>query len=67
MEFSRPRTRTTALGAASGVFLVLVAIATLVGQPWVYVASPIAAGAQIVAAVLTLAIGAGLVALSLLE
>lgn len=65
MEFNRPTDRTTRLGTAIGVFLVLVAIATLVGQPWVYVESSIAAGAQIVAAVLTFGIGAGLLYLSL--
>jgi|GEM_PF-6974647 len=67
MEFHRPTTRSTRLGTATGTFLVLVAIATLVGQPWVYVESGVAAGAQIVAAVLTLLIGAGLLYLSLVE
>lgn len=65
MDIHRPTDRTTRIGAATGGFLVLVAIATLVGQPWVYVESAIAAGAQVVAAVLTLGIGAGLLFLSL--
>lgn len=64
MDLHRPTNRTTRIGAATGGFLVLVALATLVGQPWVYVESAVAAGAQIVAAVLTLAIGIGLLFLS---
>ncbi|MFB6105127.1 MAG: hypothetical protein ABEJ57_08650 [Halobacteriaceae archaeon] len=67
MEVHRPTTRSTWLGSATGTFLVLVAIATLVGQPWVYVESGIAAGAQILAALLTFLIGAGLLYLSLAE
>lgn len=67
MEFTRPSTRARGLGAATGTFLVLVAIATLIGQPWVYVESTVAAAAQVVAAVLTLGIGVGLLLLGIVE
>lgn len=67
MDVQLPTRRVTRLGTATGTFLVLVAIATLIGQPWVYVESQIAAMTQIIAAVLTLGIGAGMLFLSLVE
>jgi len=52
------------LGVLVGAFLVLVALGTLVGTPWVYNIDPLASVIQIVGVVAMAAIGVGLVWLS---
>lgn len=48
------------LGVAVGVFLVLVGLATLAGQPWAYKSSTAVMAGQVVGAISAVAIGAGL-------
>jgi multidrug resistance efflux pump len=52
------------VGIAVGVLLVLVGLATVAGMPWTTKATVAAAAVQVVGAVGTAAIGAGLVWLS---
>ncbi|MFB6201784.1 MAG: hypothetical protein ABEI98_07220 [Halorhabdus sp.] len=52
------------VGIAAGVLLVLVGLATVAGQPWATKGSLPVALVQVVAALATAAIGAGLVWLS---
>jgi multidrug resistance efflux pump len=52
------------VGVAVGVFLVLVGLTTVAGMPWTTKATIAAAVVQIVGALATVAVGAGLVWLS---
>jgi hypothetical protein len=56
--------RLEAVGTAVGVLLVLVGLATVVGAPWATKTSAAAAALQVVGALATAAVGAGLVWLS---
>lgn len=67
MRASVTRDRLTLLGTLTGVSLILIVLVTLAGQPWRYVRGPGVAVVQLIAAVLTLAIGAGTVWLALQE
>lgn len=53
--------RLEVLGLAVGAFLVLAGIGTVLGAPWQYRASTLAAVVQVVGALGTAAVGAGLV------
>lgn len=59
--------RLEAVGVAVGVLLVLVGFGTIAGVPWATKGSAVAAGLQVVGALATVAIGAGLVWLSRYE
>jgi len=52
------------LGIATGVLLVLVGIGTVVGAPWTTADSTVAAGIQVLGAVLAAAVGVALAVLS---
>ncbi|GAD53501.1 hypothetical protein MBEHAL_2261 [Halarchaeum acidiphilum MH1-52-1] len=52
-----------ALGTVLGVYLALAAIATLVGTPWQYTGGAVVMIVQVVGSVLTLLVGAALLAL----
>jgi hypothetical protein len=56
--------RLEAVGVAVGGLLVLVGLATIVGTPWTTKGGAAAAGLQVLGALATAAIGAGLVWLS---
>lgn len=56
--------RLDALGVLAGVFLVLVALGTAAGTPWVYSGGTVVMVLQILGVLATAAIGAGLVWLS---
>jgi hypothetical protein len=60
MDTERYTDPLTVLGAGTGVFLVLVAVATLLGAPWQYGSSTAATALQILGTVATAAVGAGL-------
>jgi hypothetical protein len=53
----------TALGVGTGAYLLLAAAATLVGAPWQHGSGTLATALQIVGAVATAGVGAGLAAL----
>lgn len=55
------------IGIGVGAFLVLVGLGTLVGQPWTQTVSTLAWVAQVVGALLSIAVGAGLVWLTRTE
>ena len=52
--------RLSVIGTGTGAFLVLAGLATLLGMPWQYVNSGVAAAGQIVGAVALIALGVGL-------
>ncbi|MFW5938070.1 MAG: hypothetical protein ACOCSN_03925 [Halanaeroarchaeum sp.] len=58
------RDRLDGVGSAAGTFVVLLGLATLLGQPWQYTGGAAVTTLQILGALATVAIGVGLVYLS---
>jgi hypothetical protein len=55
------RDRLDAVGSLAGAFVVLLGLATLVGQPWQYTGGAAVMGLQLLGALAAVAIGVGLV------
>jgi len=64
MDIEVGRDPLAVLGAGGGVFLVVVAAATLAGAPWQHSSGAVVMALQVVGVVLTAAVGIGLAALS---
>lgn len=60
MEFPQFTDRLSVLGFATGVFLVLAGVGTIAGTPWTTSITPLAGVVQVLGALLTIGIGAGL-------